>query len=474
MSLRPGSGGVPVRGKRGRSVAVAVPPDGDGACRPGVQDRNGRYGRAWRGRKQAKNGSGPSPSWHGRLFDNFRNDFLDAVPHEIVQRGGTKSLLRRNQFGFNITGPVKIPRLLKARPGTYFSLSYEGVRERISRTSLQTVPTVAERQGDFSQTVDATGNLLPIYDPATTRPNPGFDPSQPVSTSNLQYLRDPFPGNRIPVEHLNATARNALALYPEPNATVGPFNENNFFVNSPETNVANGMIAKVDHAINDRHRLSAEIAYSDGLLGAARYFPNAANPGPSDKDSSSKRASMEYVFTASPQTINTVSVEAHSQKWNTGNPDDVFPAYAIAGDLGMGRAYPLSLNTNNIYTLTDGISLRAGNHSLRFAGQHTRYQVNSLWGRYPEGYFRFTPGLTSLPGIVNTGHGFASFLLGLPETRRNGNVFAVVFSAQLHDVLRAGPLRIEEEPSHFCRSRLAAIRRGLRNTIGNPVSISRS
>src|SRR5947209_4680865 len=231
------------------------------------------------GGKQAKNGSGPSPSWHGRLFDNFRNDFLDAVPHEIVQRGGTKSLLRRNQFGFNITGPVKIPKLLKARPGTYFSLSYEGVRERISRTSLQTVPTMAERQGDFSQTVDATGNLLPIYDPATTRPNPAFDPSQPVSTTNLQYLRDPFPGNRIPVEHLNATARNALALYPEPNAAVGPFNENNFFVNSPETNVANGMIAKVDHAISDRHRLSAEIAYSDGLLGAARYFPDAANPG---------------------------------------------------------------------------------------------------------------------------------------------------------------------------------------------------
>ena len=43
---------------------------------------------------------------HGRFFENFRNDFLDAVPHEIVQRGGDKSLLRRNQFGFNVAGPV--------------------------------------------------------------------------------------------------------------------------------------------------------------------------------------------------------------------------------------------------------------------------------------------------------------------------------------------------------------------------------
>src|ERR1700694_1482131 len=49
--------------------------------------------------------------WHGRLYENFRNDALDAVPHEIVQRGGNKSLLRRNQFGFNVAGPFFFPGL---------------------------------------------------------------------------------------------------------------------------------------------------------------------------------------------------------------------------------------------------------------------------------------------------------------------------------------------------------------------------
>src|SRR4026208_312932 len=56
--------------------------------------------------------------WHGRLYENLRNDFLDAVPHEIIQRGETKSLLRRNQFGFNIAGPFALPWLRQALRGT--------------------------------------------------------------------------------------------------------------------------------------------------------------------------------------------------------------------------------------------------------------------------------------------------------------------------------------------------------------------
>src|SRR5579871_2837764 len=64
--------------------------------------------------------SGRKMLWHGRLFENFRNDALDAVPHEIRQYGGSKGLLRRNQFGFNVGGPVVIPRLFNGRNTTFF------------------------------------------------------------------------------------------------------------------------------------------------------------------------------------------------------------------------------------------------------------------------------------------------------------------------------------------------------------------
>ena len=58
----------------------------------------------------------PAQRWHGRVYEYFRNDFLDAIPHEVVQRGGTKSVLRRNQFGFSLSGPVAIPGTRRGSP----------------------------------------------------------------------------------------------------------------------------------------------------------------------------------------------------------------------------------------------------------------------------------------------------------------------------------------------------------------------
>jgi hypothetical protein len=355
------------------------------------------------------------PAWHGRLFENFRNDALDAIPHEIRQRGQQNSLLRRNQYGFNVGGPVLIPRLLNPSSNTYFSLSWEGVRERISRTYLRTIPTLAERAGGGASTVDQAGKPLPVYDPRTTRSNPGFDPSQSVSTSNLQYLRDEFPGRQIPPSRLDTTAQAAVVQYPAPNAIVGPFLQNNYFINSPETNTADGVIAKVDAPVKGHHRISAEADYSNGLLGAPRWFPTDGNPGPADHTFQNRVGTLQDIWTLSPGTINTCTFQARSSVSKAGAGQAVFPSYAIAGYLGMGRAYPLSSTANNTYDWIDNVSARRAKHSFHFGGQYTAYQVNNFLPQYPAGFFRFTPGLTSLPGVINTGTGFASFLLGLPE-----------------------------------------------------------
>jgi hypothetical protein len=367
------------------------------------------------------NGNGRSrPAWHGRVFEYFRNDVLDAVPHEIRQRGGQKSLLRRNQFGFNVAGPLAVPKLWQGPSNTYFSLSYEGVRERISRTYLRTIPTPMERSGDYSEIVDQAGVLLPVFDPASTSLNTAFDPKQPVSVDNLQYLRDQFPGSRIPASRLNPVAQQAVQLYPQPNANAGPFFRNNYFINSPETNLANGMIAKVDRTLAERHRITVEAAFSDGFLGAAKWFPSRANPGPSDREFQTRRGSMEHVLTATPQTVNTATFSASSTvSRNTldgsSDPASSFPVFSFSPYLSMGRAWPVSKNVNNHFAWTDALSHKRGKHSLRLVGQLVMYQVNSFWPQYPLGSFRFSEGLTSLPGIVNTGHAFASFLLGLSE-----------------------------------------------------------
>ncbi len=370
------------------------------------------------------------PRFHGRLFENLRNDALDAVPHEVRQRGGTKSTLRRNQFGFNLAGPLILPRLYHGGRRTYFSVSYEGMRERIARSYLRTVPTLPERTGDWSRTVDQAGNPLPIYDPAGTRRNPGFDRSRPVTRDNLEYLREPFPGNLIPTTRLDPVAQRALAFYPAPNASVGPFFRNNYFIHTPETNTADGVILRFDHTLAANHRLTANAALSNGFQGPAPWFPTAANPAPPERDFANRRASLEHVFTISPRTVNSFSFEASSNASTGGAsvrrhfaadlglkgvPGEGFPNFRFQPYLSMGRSYPISRTARNQYEWTESFSTKQGPHNWRIVSRYITPQVNTYYPQYPAGTFRFGDGLTGLPGIVNTGHAFASFLLGLAE-----------------------------------------------------------
>ena len=379
--------------------------------------------------RTAGRGAAAGPQFHGRVFENFRNDFLDAVPHEIVQRGENKNLLRRNQFGFNLSGPVVIPRLYNGARRTFFSLNYEGVRERIARSYLRTVPIEAERTGDYRQVVDYSGNPQEIYDPSTTRPNPNYNSSQAVTTENLQYLRDPVPGSVIPQSRQDPVARRMMEYYPKPNSDAGPFFRNNYFVVSPETNRADGMIAKIDHTFLDKHRLNVNYSFTNGFAGAARFYAGPADPGPTDREYQNRRAWVEHVYTMSPQSINTATVDISSDISNTssdtgdfgsslgmpGVPGGSFPRVTILPYLSFGRANPVSRNVRNNFVFTDAHSLRAGKHNLRAVAQFIRHQVNTYVPTYPSSYFRFGSGLTSLPGIVNTGHAFASFLLGEAE-----------------------------------------------------------
>ncbi len=351
----------------------------------------------------------PWQTWHGRLSYNLRNDLFDAVPHEIAQRGGGKNLLRRGQFGFSLSGPV-------IGKTTFASVSFEGVRERIGRNSLRTVAIEQERRGDFSATLDNAGLPLPIYDPATTRLNPKFNADQPVTTTNLEYVRQPFPAGMVPPNRLDPAALRGVALYPVPNTNAGPFFRNNYFVVSPETNKADGMIVKLDHTLDEKSRLSTSLSFTNGFAGASRIMPTIADSGPNDRTFSARRGSAEHVLTLSPRTVNTLTVEAATDRSDASRSGEVFPAYRFVGNyLAMGRANPVQLTVHNTYLVTNGFSTRQGSHSLRGVFRFTRYQVNAFLPQYPAGTYRFGPGLTSLPGINNTGSAFASYLLGAAE-----------------------------------------------------------
>ncbi len=356
------------------------------------------------------------PVWHGRLFENFRNDALDAIPHEIKQRGESNSLLRRNQFGFNVSGPLIIPHVLSARRGTFFSLSYEGVREHISRTLLTTVSTVAQRAGNFSQTVDSGGNPLAIFDPASTQLNPSYDATQAVSTSNLQYLRAQFAGNQIPISRFDPAAVAALALYPTPNANAGPYFQNNYFVSSPATDTADGFLGKIDQQLNARNRLTFDFNLSTGFLGSPRWFATAANPGSPDQTFHNRHADLQHVWTLSPATVNTATFTVDRRDFLTQTANGVaFPIYRLDSYIGFGAFSPYGHTDRTLYTFDEGLTTHKRGHYISALAEYQARQVNTFAPDFPASYFHFSSGITSLPGIIDTGDAFASMLLGMPD-----------------------------------------------------------
>src|SRR6185503_8299065 len=103
--------------------------------------------------------------------------------------------------------------------------------------------------GNFSDFRDTNGNLILIFDPLTTRLNPAFDSSRPVSATNPQFLRDAYAGNVIPQERMNRVGLNVASIYPLPN---GPGNFNNYTSTVNRVTTDNVFSGRVDHQLSDK------------------------------------------------------------------------------------------------------------------------------------------------------------------------------------------------------------------------------
>ena len=103
--------------------------------------------------------------FHGSLFEYLRNDDFSANDFFSNRAGSPRPMLRYNQFGGTIGGPIIRKRL-------FFFFAYEGLRQKTPDVVTTSVPTDLERSGDFSQLYNSAGQLITIYDPATTVPDP--------------------------------------------------------------------------------------------------------------------------------------------------------------------------------------------------------------------------------------------------------------------------------------------------------------
>jgi len=185
---------------------------------------------------------------HGEAHYWARNSALDAPTFFQNKNNQKPAVYQDHRYGASAGGPVYIPGLYNGKNRTFWYYAYEGNKWGSPQSGSRTVPTAAERTGDFSALL-ALGSNYQIYDPATTQAEAG------------KFRRQPFTGNIIPTNRLDAVSQKLLAMYPLPNATGQKDGRDNYFYNLSATEDYYVHLVRIDHVFSENHRLFARIHY---------------------------------------------------------------------------------------------------------------------------------------------------------------------------------------------------------------------
>ncbi len=376
-------------------------------------------------------------TFHGAAYEFFRNDALNANTYSNNLVGLRRAVLRHNEFGVAVGGPVWIPKLYKGRDRTFFFATWEGVPDRTPQSIIATVPTVAQRTGDFSKTTGANGQPILIYDPYTT----AADPANPG-----QYLRSPFPNNQIPAARLDPVALKLLQYFPLPNAPgVGNTGVNNFLESGNSSSAAHRFLARVDHALSDRQRLFVRTGINTNSttsnVTVNDAFPQQTSTAyePITEKSTSTVAGDTVTFRANligefrigftrdhkdsrPTSLGfdiaklgfapSVAAAARAQ---------LFPLITISGLDGLGPATTaIRLSAQENRQAQGTITWVKGRHTFKFGADLEIFRNDTYSPASPDGSYSFAPSYTQGPSPTrasgNDGLGLATFLLGLPTS----------------------------------------------------------
>jgi outer membrane receptor protein involved in Fe transport len=368
-------------------------------------------------------------SLHGQLFELNQNNELSAKGFHQK----SVPFLVRNEYGGNLAGPVFIPKIFDGRNKTFFFFDYEGIKQRSAASqNIYTVPDPAWKAGDFSTYTDASGNLIKIYDPASTH----------LDAATGSYARTPFPGNKLPAGQLNGPGQKVVSYLPDPNMSIPYYDGPNWQDPNARLNDDRTMLtAKVDQVIGN-NRLSGRYTYTDESRLSPKYFlnPNVSKYG-------GHNGSLSYTELISPSLVN--EVRAGVQRFHAyRGPVPIDPP--ITKTLGL-PTYPGTVAWPSFYfgdswtngyfdgidrdnpqdapgltlTAADNLSWTHGKHELKFGAIFQRSIVNTFETGQPGGDYAFSGGFTALMDpatitgglnnaspTVNTGSGLADMLLG--------------------------------------------------------------
>lgn len=344
--------------------------------------------------------------FHGSVFEFARNNALDARNFFAA----TAPPLNLHQFGGSIGGPI-------IKDKTHFFASWEETRQAYGSSVISTVPTLAERQGDFS----AFSSV--VYDPAT------------LSGGKKQA----FAGNLIPLTRQDPVARKASAYYPNPNRASNSGISGNYGANSHSTLRRDILVGKLDHRLTQKDQLTARYYINDYSQGDdGSYRIPVADPGAATTDGRVQSFMASHLHTFSSELVNNFSFSYDRRYFIQRRPgagqglaqalglagvsDAAFPTisvngYALLGARGTTNAAVARIQTPITDTqILDSLSKYHGRHAFKTGFEFRRGYNRETNDATSSGSIAFTRQITGQPGVSGTGDAFASFLTGGANT----------------------------------------------------------
>jgi len=359
------------------------------------------------------------------------------------KNGQPKTQTDYNRWGGSAGGPVYLGKLYDGRNKTFFFWGYEAIHETRPRNNCGgncTVPTAANRTGDFSQQLTAGGSGYQIYNPFTRR-----------ALSGGIYEQDPFEGNTIPSTLLNPIAVKVLDFYPATPLTAGnALGQNNHFDgNLPEAITYYTHSFKVDHILTDSQKLAVTARFYKrdsnynnylGSMATGQWFQFMSRAGGVDyvnTMSATMVLNLRYGYNrfiratdANPESYGMdLTTLGFPASFNAMSPVDIhrFPGFTFPG--GTNGAGYIGTQSGNFWRPIDThvmagtLSKMISSHSLRTGFEFRAYRENSnFFNSDQTGRFNFDTTWTRGPlstanGAANgTAQSMAAFLLGLPSS----------------------------------------------------------
>ncbi len=357
---------------------------------------------------------------HGQASFTLTNSALNAKPFSINGLDIPQASYAQSRFSFIVGGPLVLRKLVKD-PKTQFFITYFGTRARTPELFTETVPTQAERNGDFSQATQSLG---------------GSARNAPVIIAN-PTTHIPFANNVIPPSMLDPIAQRLLNFYPLPTQ---PGNTNNYQFETAQANNADNLGVRIQRNVTSVDRLSLNFQYQDRNGTRAQPF------GYSDtNDGYGLNATLQWTRNLSSTAISNAQVRFNR------NYNRVVPYFSLLPDIETQLQIPgvssnpldfgpPALNFTNFATLSDAtptlnrnqsqgvsesISILKGLHSISIGGGYTRADLSSRIDQNPRGTFNFTGVATSAfnssgQPVPGTGYDLADFLLSYPQSSSIG------------------------------------------------------